>query len=170
VRDMSLRVLRSVRGLFPCGVTIVTTTDACDKPHGFTASSFNWLSLAPPLVTVSLARTATCFPFFCAAEGFAVNVLHSGHKDLALRFASQGVDKFDGAGFTYGDGRHPALVDALAVLICRTVRRPDGGDHMMLVGEVTDHWSDVTRRPIVQYRDAFHELALADAGSTSATG
>jgi len=159
---MSLRVLHAVRGLFPSGVTIVTTTDRTGRPHGFTASSFTWLSLAPPLVAVSLARTAHCLPVFCATEGFVVNVLHTGHRDLALRFASKGEDKFRGGEFTCDDGDLPRLRDALAVLVCRALRRPDGGDHIQLVGEVVAHSTDTTRRPMVQYRNAFHELARVE--------
>ena len=52
------RILRDALGTFATGVTIVTTTDADGEPIGLTANSFTSVSLDPPLILFSLARTS----------------------------------------------------------------------------------------------------------------
>ena len=53
---------RNALGRFATGVTIVTTTDGEGEPVGVTASSFNSVSLDPPLVLWSLAKSAHSLP------------------------------------------------------------------------------------------------------------
>jgi flavin reductase ActVB len=122
-------------GLFPTGVTIVTTVDRHGRRWGFTASSFASLSLQPPRVLVCLDASANCHPSFTNADRFAVNILGAEHEDLARHFATKMIDKFDGSNFELGDLRLPLLPDALATLECRKAGQLPGGDHTILVGE-----------------------------------
>jgi len=87
---------------FPSGATIVTTSDSDGRWWGFTASSFCSVSMDPPLVLTCLANTAQCFPAFAQAERWNIHVLQHKHADLAMRFATRGAPKFDGAGFVRG--------------------------------------------------------------------
>ncbi len=50
------RSFRSALGSFATGITVVTSIGADGEPLGFTANSFNSVSLDPPLVLWSLAR------------------------------------------------------------------------------------------------------------------
>ena len=68
------RALRDAFGAFMTGVTVVTTM-VDGKPLGFTANSFSSVSLVPPLLLVSIARSSGSFAAFTAAKGFAVNIL-----------------------------------------------------------------------------------------------
>ena len=61
----------------------MTTVTASGEMVGNTASSFNSVSLDPPLVLWSLARKAYSFETYMAAEFFAVNVLREGQDDLS---------------------------------------------------------------------------------------
>ena len=65
--------LREALGRFATGVTIVTARDAHGQPVGLTANSFNSVSLDPPLLLVSIAKTSSNYATFAAAKGFAVN-------------------------------------------------------------------------------------------------
>ena len=56
--------------MFATGVTIVTAQDASGRLVGLTANSFNSVSLEPPLVLWSLAKTAGSMPVF--ARGFVI--------------------------------------------------------------------------------------------------
>ena len=49
---------RRALSCFATGVAVVTTTDAEDRPVGMTISSFNSVSLEPPLVLWSIAKNA----------------------------------------------------------------------------------------------------------------
>ncbi len=127
---------RNAMARFASGVTIVTTR-AGDNLVGFTASAFSSLSLDPPLVLVCLEKKADSWEAFMAAERFAVSILAAGQWDLAIRFATKGIDKFDGAPMTTGELTGlPLIAGAIVHLECRIYDRPDAGDHTILVGEV----------------------------------
>ncbi len=88
------RDLRRAFGNFATGVTVVTTLDAEGNPCGFTANSFTSVSIDPPLLLVSIAKTAFGCDVFTASRGFAVNILARGQRELSNRFAAAGTDKF----------------------------------------------------------------------------
>jgi flavin reductase ActVB len=127
--------------LFPSGVVIATTVDADGVAHGFTASTFVPLSVEPPMVLVCLNKSAQCYEAFLSSPRFAVSVLRPGHKDIALRFATRGVDKFGDAPFAAEPGRPPVLAGALATFECSIAGRHPGGDHIIVTGlvERMDH-------------------------------
>jgi flavin reductase (DIM6/NTAB) family NADH-FMN oxidoreductase RutF len=104
-------------------------------PLGITANSFASVSLRPPLVLWSPARKSRRFPAFEAATHFAVHVLSAGQRVLAERFAAPG-DAFAGLGFEPGEGGVPLLAGCAARFECRHEAGYDGGDHLIVVGEV----------------------------------
>ncbi|MGA7167317.1 MAG: flavin reductase family protein, partial [Pseudolabrys sp.] len=55
------RRFRDALGQFPTGVTIITTVTTGGDRLGMTISSFNSLSLEPPLVLFSIWREANSF-------------------------------------------------------------------------------------------------------------
>lgn len=148
---------RAVMASFPSGVTIVTTTDENGRWWGFTATSFCSVSLDPPLVLVCLATTAECHPVFERAQRWVVHVIHPGHTELALRFATRGAEKFGETGFVEVDGM-PALADASAALFCSTHARHPAGDHTILVGCVEAVRHDPLREPAIYYQRSFRTL------------
>jgi flavin reductase ActVB len=129
---------RDAMARFPTGVTIVTTHDEDGKPYGFTASSFCSVSLDPPLVLVCLAMGANSYPVFARTDHFTVSVLRAHHGELARRFASKKADKFAHGRFVRTDAGRTVLAEALSVLECAVESRYTAGDHMIMVGRVTD--------------------------------
>ena len=73
--------------MFATGVTIVTARGPQGEPVGLTASSFNSVSLTPPLVLWSLAHQTSALPVFQGATHYAINVLTVAQRALAERFA-----------------------------------------------------------------------------------
>ncbi len=132
--DFDERQLRDALGRFATGVTVVTTMTP-RGPLGMTANSFASVSLEPPLVLWSPARRSSRFPAFEAASHFAVHVLSAAQQHLAERFARSGGD-FSGIALAEGLGRTPLLPDCVARLECRHAAGYDGGDHLIMVGEV----------------------------------
>lgn len=128
---------REVFARYPAGVVIVTTRDADGIARGFTASSFTSVSARPPLVLACLNLTAECYPVFAVATKFAISILRPHHQELAERFAKRGAEKFVEGSFVNGSDGLPIVKDALATLICRKEADYPGGDHIILVGEVT---------------------------------
>jgi len=145
---------RQALGAFTTGVTIVTTVDAAAKPIGVTANSFNSVSLTPPMVLWSLARTSANIGAFLAARHFAVHILASDQQALATRFSQKGTDRF--AGLQFGSGIDGiALLDGCAARFeCRTAFQYEGGDHMIFVGEVLN-FEHCESEPLVFKRGRF---------------
>ena len=130
------QAFRTALGTFTTGATIITTRAADDTPVGITANSFNSVSLNPPLVLWSLAKTARSLPVFEEGLHWNVHVLSANQESLSGRFASQGADKFAGLALDPGISPAPLLSQCTARFQCRTAFRYDGGDHMIFVGEV----------------------------------
>ena len=135
---MNTTTFRQALGHFPTGVTIVTAGDANGDPVGITANSFSSLSLEPPLILWSIARSSSRFEVFSKAAQFAVHILHTGQQALADKFCSQSTRQFDALSYETGSGNTPLLSDYLARFECDTTHRYEGGDHLILVGRVRD--------------------------------
>lgn len=131
----SQRAFRSALGRFATGVTLVT----CDSdigPLGITANSFASLSLDPALVLWSPARSSRRFDAFAGAEHFAIHILRDDQLPLAQAFTHHG-QAWDGLAWHPSPEGVPRLDDALARFDCRRHAVHDGGDHAIVVGEVT---------------------------------
>ncbi len=127
---------RKTLGQFATGVTIVTTLSKKNEPIGITCSSFNSLSLDPPMILWSLAKTAYSHPAFKQAVYFNVHVLGAGQDDVSNNFARQGHDKFKDIKYSQGLGGIPVLDKYAALFECKTAHQYSGGDHVIFVGEV----------------------------------
>ena len=95
---------RSALGCFPTGVCLITTLGPDGKPEGLTINSFSSVSLDPPMVLWSLARTASSAPVFRDAEYFAVNILAKDDAALSSHFARSCADKFAAFAGTFCPG------------------------------------------------------------------
>ena len=129
---------RNALGTFTTGVTIITTRSEEGEAVGVTANSFSSVSLDPPLILWSLAKTAASVPVFGSAEYFAVHILAADQQELSNRFATRGEDKFGNVEVQPGRKDIPLLSGCCARMQCRTAHRYDGGDHIIFVGEVVD--------------------------------
>ncbi len=127
--------LRKALGQFPTGVAIVTAADSQGQ-IGMTANSFSSVSLDPPLVLWSVAKSALSHDRFVAADAFAVHFLGADHHELALRFAGRSADKFGEIAHRPGIAGSPLLEGLAPIFECRAWARYPGGDHTILVGEV----------------------------------
>ncbi|MDH5539869.1 MAG: flavin reductase family protein [Rhizobacter sp.] len=134
--SFSEQAFRTALGMFATGVTIVTARDATGQRVGLTANSFNSVSLSPPLVLWSLARSAGSMPAFTRGSHYAINILAADQHALAERFAAKSADRFAGVGFREGAGGAPILDGACAVFECFNRSQYEEGDHVIFVGEV----------------------------------
>ena len=121
---------------FATGVTIVTAIDAHGVPVGLTANSFNSVSLSPPLVLWSLARSASSMHAFERGSHYAINILAADQRALAEQFAAKNVDRYAGIGYRIGASGAPLLDGAAATFECHNRSQYVEGDHVIFVGEV----------------------------------
>jgi flavin reductase (DIM6/NTAB) family NADH-FMN oxidoreductase RutF len=153
------RDLRRAFGNFATGVTIVTTLDADGNPCGFTANSFTSVSIAPPLLLVSIAKAAFGCSVFTAAKGFAVNILARDQRELSNRFAAAGADKFDGLAWQAEATGSPIIDGVVAWFDCEHFEQVDAGDHVILIGRVVGYAHN-THSPLGFCRGAYVSFGL----------
>lgn len=156
------RVLRDALGCFGTGVTVITTIDEAGVPLGLTANSFTSVSLDPPLILFSLAKSSANLATFEKANRFAVNVLHIGQQPVAGRFTRRDIDRFEGVDWAVRvEEGSPILAGSLASFDCRTWAVNDGGDHLMFIGEVKHAWFEPHRDPLLYFRGKYRRLHFA---------
>ena len=145
---------RSALSTFATGVAVLMTRTPEGEPMGMTISSFNSVSLKPPLVLWSIAKDAFSHDAFVGARHFAVNVLAMHQKDMSSRFARRGADKFAGLDCAEGIGGVPKLPEFAACFECESEFVYEGGDHTIIVGRVERFESHDTD-PLIFYRGRF---------------
>ena len=130
------REFRDALSSFATGVTVVTCLDSNGEPVGATASSFNSVSMDPPLILWSITKTAYSAEAFISAKHFAVNVLSAEQGETSNKFARSGTDKFSDVLIEKGLGGVPLLPGAITCFECEAWATYDGGDHEIIVGQV----------------------------------
>ncbi|MDO9143494.1 MULTISPECIES: flavin reductase [Comamonadaceae] len=156
---------RRALGMFATGVTIVTTQAGDGTPVGVTANSFNSVSLTPPLVLWSLAKSARSLQAFSDASHWNVHVLAEDQVAMSNLFARAGEDKFSGLQLDTGLNNTPLLHACSARFQCRTMFQYEGGDHIIFVGEVLGY--DRSERPPLLYVTGNYALATPKAEPVS---
>lgn len=159
------RILRNALGSFATGVTVVTTRAADGKDIGRTANSFSSVSLDPPMILWSLAKTSSSFEDFRQAGHFAVHILSADQSDISGLFASKKEDKFEGLAVERGEDRIPLLKHCAARFECRTAYQYEGGDHIIFVGEIIGFEHSSTP-PLVFHGGQYGRL-IRHAGETT---
>jgi flavin reductase (DIM6/NTAB) family NADH-FMN oxidoreductase RutF len=152
------RNFRQALGCFATGITVVTSVGLDGEYLGFTANSFNSVSLDPPLVLFSLDRGAYSLKAFEAAGVFAINILRDDQQAVSIAFARALSDKWVGVRTETWETGSPILVDALASFDCETTSMHDGGDHVIFVGRVLRLLSRNNGRPLLYFRGAYCQL------------
>ncbi|WP_181783761.1 flavin reductase family protein [Pseudonocardia pini] len=148
------QAMREVLGHFVSGVVVITAVGP-EGPVGFTCQSFASLSLDPPLITFSPARTSSTWPKIREIGTFCVNVLASDHSEYSNGFARSGTDKYAGVTWSPAPSGAPILEGVSAWIDCTLWNEYDGGDHTMVVGKVSDLGADAQRLPLLFYRGGY---------------
>lgn len=154
------KLFRNALGSFVTGVTVVTTQNEDGSKVGITANSFSSVSLSPALVQINLARTLKSYDQLANADYFAINLLSEAQHELCMRFARPGEDKWANINIEKSGLGSPLLPGRLGHFDCKTWARYDGGDHLILVGEVINFHSEEDEKPLIFYRGALQAFDL----------
>ena len=152
--------LRLAMAKYATGVSIVTTLAPDHKPAGLTITSFNSLSLEPPLVLWSLGLTSSNLDVFKSSGKFAVNVLSTQLLETGRKFSRSDIDKFSDVPVTLGQNGLPLIDGALVQMECVTEAQYPAGDHVLFLGRVINT-SVSEGEPLVFYNSTFGALANA---------
>lgn len=152
------REVRTGFGRFATGVTVVTCRNDEGDPHGATVNAFTAVSLEPALCQVTLTRRSKACGYLPGAP-FGVNVLAADQLDVAWHFAGRPQDP--APQWTEG-ATAPVLAGNAATLSCLPWRTYDGGDHLIVLGEVVA--LEVTdAEPLLFFGGQFRELGPLNA-------
>ena len=160
-RGYCCRDFRSALGCFATGVTVITARAADGSPIGVTISSFNSVSLDPPLILWSLSLNSPNLAAFRDASHYAVNVLAAGQQGLSDRFASRRSDRFVDLPIHAGLAGVPLLDGCCAWFECSNEAHYPGGDHLIFVGHVEHFAQGEAQAPLVFHNGAYRHLDSA---------
>ena len=156
--DLDREAFRRALGQFVTGVAIITAAGPEDEMIGVTVSSFNSVSLDPPLILFSVDRAAHSLAALQAADGYAVNILSRRQANLSDRFATPGRNKWEAVDYTRGHGNALLLTGALARFECTPHATHEGGDHVIFVGRVVQFKASSEQQPLAYFRGRYAAL------------
>ena len=146
-------------GHFATGVTIITTRDKGGTHFGLTANAFLSLSLNPPLVLISVDKSAQCYSCFDESRVFTVNFLSEDQEEISRRFATKGVEKFAGLEWREGNNGAASLEGVMAHIECKIIETHDGGDHTIIIGEIVSATAS-GERPLLFFKGKYQRLPV----------
>ena len=135
-KPLNQNLFRKALSCFPTGVAVATTVSANGQPRGLTISSFNSVSMNPPLILWSIGLEAACVEDFRQADRFAINILSATQVDISRKFAAAQEDRFATIDWSLSAFGLPLIHGISASLECQIWARYPGGDHEIIVGEV----------------------------------
>lgn len=139
---------------FLSGVTVIAA-ESDGQPHGMTASAFLSVSLTPPLVLVSVAKSARMHAVLATAPRWSASILAADQTALSGHFAGYGAADPE---WIRTEGAAPRLGGSLAWVECTPWAAYDGGDHTLYVGHVEAcGWRDGA--PLTYFCGKYRDLA-----------
>jgi flavin reductase (DIM6/NTAB) family NADH-FMN oxidoreductase RutF len=155
--SLDAAALRTAFGAFPSGVvSVAATIDGTDI--GLAASSFTSVSLDPPLVSVSIARTSATWPILRNAERIGLSVLAAHHDDVCRQLAGPVDQRFDGLDVIRAPSGALLLDEAAATFECTVFEELPAGDHFVVLLELHEVHAVEHASPLIFHRSQFGRL------------
>lgn len=140
---------------FATGITVITCLDEAQNPHGITISSFNTVSLKPPLILWSLKKHSRLMPWVEVGKKHLIHVLERSQENLAMHFATVKVNQFQGIDHQPSANGLTQIDHCVAYYECETVSVHIGGDHNIIVARVVNLKNHPEREPLIFARSKF---------------
>lgn len=158
--------LRKGFASFATGVTVITCVDEDQNPHGITISSFNTVSLEPPLILWSLKKHSRLMPWVETGKKHLIHVLERTQESLAMHFATVKVNQFTEIDYQRTDSGLTQINHCVAYYECETVSVHVGGDHNIIVAKVAHLKNYPEKEPLIFARSKFVGLDFSEAKSS----
>ena len=155
--DCDARAFRDALARFATGVAFVTAAPD-GEPVGLVVNTLTSVSLEPPLVSFSPARSSITWTRMRRDGRFGVSVLGRQHERFARRASRPGADRFAGLDWRVGSGGVPLLTDALATIECAIVAEHPTGDHWIVVGQVDVLQISPIKDPLIFFASTYRAL------------
>jgi flavin reductase (DIM6/NTAB) family NADH-FMN oxidoreductase RutF len=143
-------------------VTVITTC-VNGQTHGMTANAFVSVSLAPPLVLVSVDNRAAMHRILPEARRYGVSVLAEDQENLSNHFAGRTQE---GLHIRFVDRLGlPLLEGAVAYFVVEVVDAHPAGDHTLFIGRVS-HFESPGGRPLLFHGGKYQQVRAETAKPT----
>jgi flavin reductase (DIM6/NTAB) family NADH-FMN oxidoreductase RutF len=155
-----IRYFKQVMGLFPTGVTVVTSR-LDGEVAGLTVNSFVSVSLEPLMILISIKKTSTTHELIRQAGRYTVSILAEGQDDVSTTFAGAPLsERFKRVPTFDSPLGNPVVEGALAFLDAEVADARDEGDHTLFIGRVREFKIlDCDAKPLVYHRSGYRKLA-----------
>lgn len=156
-QDLDARSLRDAFGMFPTGVVAVAA-HADGTLVGLAASSFTSVSLDPPLVSFSIAKSSNTWPVLRRSPHLGVTILAEEQGDLSRQLAGPADGRFEGVAVNASKEGAVTLDEGIAQFDCTIYEELDAGDHLIVLLEL-HALAFRAGQPLVFHRSSFGRLA-----------
>jgi flavin reductase (DIM6/NTAB) family NADH-FMN oxidoreductase RutF len=150
--------LRNVLGQFSTGVCVVTAIDDAQNAIGMTVNSFASVSLEPPLVLWCIQKDSDRFRAYNDASGFGVSILGEQQQELSNHYAQRLHYQLVPDSYHIGRSGQAMLNHSIATFGCVVTQRIDGGDHVIMIGEVIEMHRSEDSRPLIFFGGEYRQL------------
>ena len=150
--------LRKGFSSFATGVTVITCLDANQNAHGITISSFNTVSLEPPLILWSLKKHSRLMPNFEVGHKHLIHVLERSQEAMAMHFATVKENQFMSIPHKLAASGLTQIEGCCAYFECETVSVHTGGDHNIIVAKVLNLKHTPESHPLIFAHSKFMGL------------
>lgn len=151
-------LFRDIFRRHPAGVAVVTLVDpVLGRPVGFTATSVISVSASPPTLAFSISRGSSSWPALAAAPSVVVNFLDRSASALSSRFATHGIDRFEGVAWHPLEDGEPVLGHASSWVRATILARHPTADSALVVARI-ERGAVGQDEPLVFYDRGYHAL------------
>ena len=141
---------------------MITCLDENQGHHGITISSFNSVSLEPPLILWSLKKHSRLTPWVEVGKKHLIHVLERSQENLATHFATVKQDQFIGVEHKLAKSGLTQIEHCVAYYECETISMHIGGDHNIIVAKVISLKNYPDREPLIFARSKFVGLDFSE--------
>jgi flavin reductase (DIM6/NTAB) family NADH-FMN oxidoreductase RutF len=157
-QDLDPARLREAFGIFPSGVVAVAAV-VDESFIGLAASSFTSVSIDPPLVSFSVAKTSKTWPTLRRAGHLGVTILADHHDLVCRQLAGPVENRFVGLSLTTTEDGALTLDDGLARFDCTIHSEVEAGDHQIVILRLHAVEHADTSQPLVFHRSGFGSIS-----------
>ena len=155
VPALDAQQLRQAYSRLAAGTCVVTTTGADGAKIGLTVSAVTSVSIEPPMMLVCINSKSRAISALEGGAPFVINLLSRSQEAIGMQFASREPDKFAGIAHYTTDSGALYLTDTLANIECIPHEIVQAGDHLVIIGLVTDVQIGADAPPLVFFRSRF---------------
>jgi len=145
---------------FQCSsVAVISAVSPEGITVGFTATSLQSVSAAPPTVVFCLSSQARSRAVFSCTEFIGVSLLPAAEREIGERYSNPGTARFTAGEHFIGEYGVPILRCAVFYMIGRVVNRMEVGDSTVYFLEITSGTKEGADEPLLYFRREFRNFS-----------